>query len=154
MKTMRCAMRSNALLTLLVALRLKALHTRLELYRESSAENTVHEELVMTMAYLKVRVGGVANWSASCACERAADALRVAARMRQGEVTLLVEREHMGMAKHMKTCSAGNAVTLFKESHIAIKRAVVDVAGEQQVDAHWVRKPNAVARLSRTGPVH
>lgn len=44
----------------------------------------------------------------------------------------------MGMAKHMKTCSAGNAVTLFKESHIAIKRAVVDVAGEQQVDAHWV----------------
>jgi hypothetical protein len=41
-------------LILLVASRSKALHTRLELYRESSTENTVHEELVMTMAYLKV----------------------------------------------------------------------------------------------------
>jgi hypothetical protein len=72
--------------------------------------------------------------------------------MHQGEVTLLVEREQMGMAKHMKTCSAGNAVTLFKESHIAIKRAVVDVAGEQQVDAHWVRKLDADALVSTCTP--
>src|SRR3546814_3011803 len=51
---------------------------------------------------------------------------------------MLVDREQSNMSKHIKACAAGNSVTLCKESHIAIKRAVVDVAGEQRTDAHWV----------------
>src|SRR5690606_16360119 len=51
---------------------------------------------------------------------------------------MLVDREQSSMSKHIKACAAGNSVTLFKESHIAIKRAVVDVAGEQRTDAHCV----------------